>query len=133
MKKSLFMEKEKISFGDVLIHYMESKGLRDVDVYNNCDISKPYFYKIKNSNVKSPSKPVLLSLAVGMRLSLDECVKFLSYCGYAFNPIDMVDDVFKEFISKEIYDINLILDALYDLDLLTDDGEIIGKKVRKVY
>lgn len=132
MKKEIW-EKECIAFGEILTWYIESKGLRDTDVYNNSNVSKTYFYKIKHCVTKNPSKTVLLSLAVGMRLSLDECVKFLSYNGYAFNPIDMVDDVFKEFISKEIYDINLILDALYDLELLTDDGEIIGKKVRKVY
>lgn len=131
MKKLINAEKN-ITFGDVLTCYIKASGLRDSDVYNNSNVSKCYFYKIKNSQTKSPSKPVLLSLAVGMRLSLDECIHFLSYCGYAFNPIDMVDDVFKDFISKEKYDIGLILDTLYDLDLLTEDGEIIGKKVRKV-
>ena len=70
------------SFEKHLQQLINKKGLKNSEIYAAANISKQYFSKLLKGQVK-PSKEKVLSLAVGLRLNLDETVDFLRLAGYA--------------------------------------------------
>lgn len=88
------------------------------EVYAAANLTKQYFSKLLKGKV-TPSKTKILSLAVALRLNMDETIDFLRMSGYAFSPFSQVDKIFEYFICNEIYDIYRIDIVLFDYGLPT--------------
>ncbi len=104
------------SFEKHLQQLINKKGLKNSEIYTAANISKQYFSKLLKGQVK-PSKEKVLSLAVGLRLNLDETVDFLRFAGYALSPISQTDVVVKYFIIHEDYSVMKIDITLFDYGL----------------
>ena len=104
------------SFEKHLQQLINKKGLKNSEIYAAANISKQYFSKLLKGQVK-PSKEKVLSLAVGLRLNLDETVDFLRLAGYALSPISQTDVVVKYFIIHEDYNVMKIDITLFDYGL----------------
>ncbi|SEL76857.1 O-acetyl-ADP-ribose deacetylase (regulator of RNase III), contains Macro domain [Butyrivibrio sp. ob235] len=104
------------SFEKHLQQLINKKGLKNSEIYAVANISKQYFSKLLKGQVK-PSKEKVLSLAVGLRLNLDETVDFLRLAGYALSPISQTDVVVKYFIIHEDYNVMKIDITLFDYGL----------------
>ena len=109
---------ENDSFGEYLQQMINKKGMKNSEVYTAANITKQYFSKLLKGKV-SPSKTKILSLAVALRLNLDETIDFLRMSGYAFSPFSAVDKIFEYFIRNQIYDIYKIDIVLFDYGLPT--------------
>ncbi len=111
----------KESFEKHIQLLINKKGLKNSEVYASANISRQYFSKLLKGQVK-PSKGKVLSLAVGLRLNMDETVDFLRLAGYALSPISQTDAVVEYFIEHEDYNvikIDIVLDE-YGLDPLSN-------------
>ena len=117
-KLNLDIPLENGSFGDYLQQMINKKGMKNSEVYAAANITKQYFSKLLKGKV-APSKTKILSLAVALRLNLDETVDFLRMSGYAFSPFSSVDKIFEYFIRNQIYDIYKIDIVLFDYGLPT--------------
>ena len=117
-KLNLDITLEKGSFGEYLQQMISKKGMKNADVYTAANITKQYFSKLLKGKV-APSKTKILSLAVALRLNLDETIDFLRMSGYAFSPFSAVDKIFEYFIRNQIYDIYKIDIVLFDYGLPT--------------
>lgn len=106
------------SFGEYLQQMIHKKGMKNSEVYTAANITKQYFSKLLKGKVV-PSKTKILSLAVALRLNLDETIDFLRMSGYAFSPFSAVDKIFEYFIKNQIYDIYKIDIVLFDYGLPT--------------
>ena len=106
------------SFGEYLQQMINKKGMKNSEVYTAANITKQYFSKLLKGKV-APSKTKILSLAVALRLNLDETVDFLRMSGYAFSPFSTIDKIFEYFIRNQIYDIYKIDIVLFDYGLPT--------------
>ncbi len=106
----------KESFEKHLQMLINKKGLKNSEVYASANISKQYFSKLLKGQVK-PSKGKVLSLAVGLRLNMDETVDFLRLAGYALSPISQTDVVVEYFIEHENYSVIKIDMVLFDYGL----------------
>lgn len=106
----------KQSFGKYLQQLINKKGLKNSSVYAKANISKQYFSKLLNDQIK-PSKEKMLALAVGLELNLDETVDFLKFAGYALSPISQTDKVVEFFIEHRQYNVIKIDMALFDYGL----------------
>ena len=106
------------TFGKHLQKLINKKGLKNSQVYAAANISKQYFSKLLEGQVK-PSKEKVLALAVGLRLNLDEAEDFLRLAGYAFSPISQTDAVVLFFIKKKEYSVSMIDIVLFDYGLDT--------------
>ncbi len=106
----------KESFEKHLQMLINKKGLKNSEVYASANISKQYFSKLLKGQVK-PSKGKVLSLAVGLRLNMDETVDFLRLAGYALSPISQTDVVVEYFIEHEDYSVIKIDMVLFDYGL----------------
>ena len=110
------------SFAKHLQRLINKKGLKNSQVYAAANVSKQYFSKLLKGQVK-PSKEKVLSLAVGLRLNMDEAIDFLQMAGYAFSPISQTDAVVQYFIEHEDYNVIKINFVLFDygLDGITNE------------
>ena len=117
-KLNLDITLEDNLFGKYLQQLINKKGMKNAEVYTAANITKQYFSKLLKGKV-SPSKTKILSLAVALRLNLDETIDFLCMSGYAFSPFSAVDKIFEYFIRNQIYDIYKIDIVLFDYGLPT--------------
>ena len=106
----------KESFEKHLQQLINKKGLKNSEVYAAANISKQYFSKLLKGQVK-PSKDMMLALAVGLRLNMDETADFLRIGGYALSPISQTDTVVEYFIRKQEYNVLKINIVLFDYGL----------------
>lgn len=113
-----YMQQESGSFGTYLQQLINKKCMKNSEVYTAANLTKQYFSKLLNGKV-TPSKAKILSLAVALRLNMDETIDFLRMSGYAFSPFSQVDKIFEYFIRNEMYDIYKIDIVLFDYGLPT--------------
>ncbi len=65
-----------------LAELLESKGIKKADAIRKSELSEVYAYQIF-SGLRIPERKKLLSLAVGMGLTLSEVQTLLKHCSYA--------------------------------------------------
>ncbi len=105
-----------VPFSEHLQGLINKKGMSNVDVYKKANMDKKYFSKLINGRV-NPSKTKVLSLAVALKLNLDETIDFLRYAGFALSPANKTDLIFEYYIRRGEYDIFTIDIALFDYGL----------------
>lgn len=108
-----FIDNEAMPFTEYLQQLINKKGMTNSEVYSNSDMDKKYFSKLINGKI-NPPKLRVLSLAIGMKLNLDETKDLLTYAGYALAPNNKSDLIFQYYISKGKYDIYEIDIALFE-------------------
>lgn len=112
-----YMVEENLS--GLLARLMEEKGLRKAHVIRRSELSEVYAYQIF-SGLRVPERKKLLSLAVGMELTLDEVQELLKCAGYSPLYVKLpFDSVVLYGICKRLTvpEINELLFA-YELDTL---------------
>ncbi|MCQ2081018.1 MAG: hypothetical protein MJZ11_05125 [Lachnospiraceae bacterium] len=102
------------TFSEYLMYLIESKGMKNSDVYKRAMVDKRYFSKIKNTKDFHPEKIKALCLCIGAKLNLDETKDLLARAGYALSPCDLTDIIFSFFIEHEHYD-------LIDIDIQLEE------------
>lgn len=113
-----YMQQEMGSFAEYLQQLINKKGMKNSEVYAAANLNKQYFSKLIKGKV-TPSKNKILSLAIALRLNMDETIDLLRMCGYALSPISPTDKIFSYFINHGIYDIYRIDIVLFDYGLPT--------------
>lgn len=118
------------SFADYLLYLIESKGMKNSDVYRRALVGKKTFSKLKNNPQYHPNKLTAMCLCVGAMLNLDESRDLLARAGYALSPCNKTDIIFSFFIENEIYDIFEIDIQLeeHGLEPLVNEDEIFDSK-----
>lgn len=102
------------TFQEYLMYLIESKGLKNVDVYKDAYMTKQLFSKIKTNPNYQPDKGTAIRLCVGAKLNLDETKDLLARAGYALSPADKRDVIFSFFIENGVYD-------LLEIDIVLED------------
>ena len=104
------------SFADTLLSMIDAKGLSDAQVYARANLSRQYFSKLRAGAI-NPSKRVVCALAVALELTLEDTKLLLERAGHALTHASKFDIVVEYFISQNQYDIFLINETLFALDL----------------
>lgn len=108
------------TFADMLLRLIDQRDMSDSEVYTKANVSKQHFNKIKNVPGYTPRKPTIYSLAMVLRLSLDETIDLLAKAGQAFSDCSKTDIIVRYYFENKIYDLQNLNETLnsYHLDAL---------------
>ena len=123
--KDLLFKKEE-NFSEMIMRKIEESKLDEVKCYKSANVNKQIFYKIRKSasNVDGipyqPSKNVVFSFAIALKLNLQDTKELLEKAGYSLSKSNKMDIIIEYCISNGIYDVFTINEILlyFSLPLL---------------
>lgn len=107
--------KPREDFRSLLFRYLNRSGRTNPEIYRAADIDRKLFSAICAKPHYQPSRGTVIRLALALELTLPEAMEFMERAGYAFSAARPGDLVVTYYISRGIYDIMIVEDALYEI------------------
>jgi O-acetyl-ADP-ribose deacetylase (regulator of RNase III) len=101
------------TFSQAVLHRIDLRGLRDVDVYKRANLTRQLFSKLRSDPHYQPSKQTAVALCVALELTLDDALDLLARAGYTLAACNKADLIAAYFIEHGIYDVFQLNEALF--------------------
>ena len=96
------------SFHDKFIRLLIESGKENVEIYKKAGVTRQVFSKIISDKGMIPTKLTLISLCIGLELSLKAAKELMISAGYSLSRSIMLDAIVMKYLREEIYDFELI-------------------------
>ena len=96
------------SFHDKFMKFLIESGKENVEIYKAAGISKQVFSKILSDKDMIPTKLTVVSLCIGMRLTLKDSKELIQSAGYSLSRSLIFDSIIMKYLKEEIYSFDLI-------------------------
>jgi len=104
---------ETCTFSSMVLYYMRTKRLSTKDLYERAYIDRRLFHKIIKNRKYHPSKKTVFALCLAFELDYLESTELMGLASYSFASNSRADMIFRYFLIKRIYDIDMINSVLY--------------------
>lgn len=111
-----FVQKKQEPFNKCLFQIIDEKGLKDSDVYKQSGLTRQMFSKIRCKEDYIPSKSIMLSLAVGMHLTVQETERLLASGNQLLSMSDTGDLIVRFFMEQGVYNLDVYNEYLFEYD-----------------
>ena len=104
-----------MTFSEKMSQLMRKYGFSSADVYKAGNVDKSLFSRLQSNPDYMPSKDTAVSIALAMKLSLEEAEDLLRRAGYTLSHAIIRDIVLECCFKKKIFnviEVNIILDRL---------------------
>ena len=101
-----------MSFIEYVYFIMNNKDLKASDVYNSVDIDRRTWSKIISNKI-NPSLEVAVKIAIGLKLSNEECKIMLKKLNYTLSRSSEFSLIIRYCLENKIYDLIKINEMLY--------------------
>ena len=113
---AVFVQKKQEPFNKCLFQMIDEKGLKDSDVYKQYGLTRQMFSKIRCKEDYIPTKSIMLSLAVGMQLTVQETEKLLASGNQLLSMSDTGDLIVRFFMEQGVYNLDVYNEYLFEYD-----------------
>ena len=97
---------------------IREKKLNEVEVYKKADLDRRHFSKIRSNPDYRTTKETVILLCLSMELNYEETTDLLNRAGYSLSKSSKQDLIAQYFIQRNIYDILLYKEILFEYGLL---------------
>jgi len=112
LDKFIKNEKDENIFQKLLFEFIDSKELKDSDVYNKVHLDRRLFSKIRSDKNYHPSKETVLLLGIALELKEEEIEKLLKSASYSLPRNNIYDLIIRFCFVEGIYNIDKINELL---------------------
>ena len=112
-------EQQESKFQKLLFKYIDSKDLKDSDVYNKVGIDRRLFSKIRTDQNYHPSKDTVILLSLALELNEDEMLSLLNSASYTLPKNNVYDLIIRFCFINKIYDVREVNNLLYEYNFKT--------------
>ena len=100
------------TFAQTVLEIIDARGLQDVEVYKRANLDRKVFSKLRTHSDYQPSRSTAISLALGLKLGVEEAYELLEKAGYTLSNASKADLIVKYFLTKGCYDIITLNETL---------------------
>lgn len=105
IKSAIILEE---SFHDKLMKFIIESGKDNVEIYKKAGISRQVFSNIISNKDLIPTKLTLVSLCIGLELTIEDTNELMHSAGYSLSKSIMFDSIILKYIYNEVYDLDYI-------------------------
>lgn len=102
------------SFSQRVLHHIDSKNLKDADVYKAAGLDRRLFSKLRSNKDYQPTKATAMVLCLALQLRPGEAEELLGLAGYSFSRASGRDIVVQICLEHRIYELMAVNNILYE-------------------
>lgn len=106
--------KPREDFKAMLFRLVNRSGKTNPEIYHAAQIDRKLFSAIFTKPHYQPSRTTVIRLSLALKLSLPEAMELMERAGYAFSASRPADLIVTYYISRGIYDLLTVEEALYE-------------------